>query len=589
MAWGACGVSLCTATGSQGSAAIVSDGAGGAIVAWADSRSGIDDIYARRITAAGAPQWTANGVALCTAPSGEDSPAIVSDGAGGAIVTWADPRTFLHDDIYARRVNASGTPQWTVDGVALCTAMDDQLVPRIVSDGTGSAIVVWTDIRAGNADIYAQRVDASGTWGNPAPTLTSVADVPHDQGGFVTVQWTPGNALPPNFYQVYRNDSGTWTWIAAASHDGSAQYSLVVPSYQLGCTPTPLEFQIVAYSFFNPTYESNIMAGASVDNMVPPAPVLVGERVMTPTQVDITLRWNRTAPDHYWWTVYMEDFWFADVYDTTLTTAFSYPIGDVHWKVWAYDIHCNQSPVSNEVLMPAVNTFPGSNVTVTPHDLTTGQAPVKVTFTNVTGTGATWLETTETGPSVPEGFTIGDSRYYNLLTNATVSGEITVCITYDEGALTVPETELLLLHWDTMANPPGWQNITSTLDTRDNVICGVTKSLSPFVIGTVVATAVGNPSTPNAFALHSNVPNPFNPQTTISYDIPASGGNVSISIYDVAGRLVRELVSEHRGAGTWSVQWNGDDAHGGRVASGVYFYRMRAGSFVDTRKMVLLK
>jgi flagellar hook assembly protein FlgD len=64
---------------------------------------------------------------------------------------------------------------------------------------------------------------------------------------------------------------------------------------------------------------------------------------------------------------------------------------------------------------------------------------------------------------------------------------------------------------------------------------------------------------------------------------------VNISVYDVAGRRVRELVNEHRAAGVWSVQWNGDDDRGQRVASGVYFYRMRAGEFLDTKKMVLLK
>jgi flagellar hook assembly protein FlgD len=75
----------------------------------------------------------------------------------------------------------------------------------------------------------------------------------------------------------------------------------------------------------------------------------------------------------------------------------------------------------------------------------------------------------------------------------------------------------------------------------------------------------------------------------ISYDIPAGGADVNISVYDVAGRRVRELVHEHRPAGVFSVQWNGDDDRGQHVASGVYFYRMRAGEFVDTKKMVLLK
>ena len=61
-------------------------------------------------------------------------------------------------DIYAQRVNAAGSPQWTADGVALCTAANDQRDPTIVSDGAGGAIVTWDDRRNGGYDIYAQHV-----------------------------------------------------------------------------------------------------------------------------------------------------------------------------------------------------------------------------------------------------------------------------------------------------------------------------------------------------------------------------------------------------------------------------------------------
>jgi flagellar hook assembly protein FlgD len=63
---------------------------------------------------------------------------------------------------------------------------------------------------------------------------------------------------------------------------------------------------------------------------------------------------------------------------------------------------------------------------------------------------------------------------------------------------------------------------------------------------------------------------------------------VSISIYDVTGRLIRSLVKEHRAAGEWSVQWHGENDRGQGVASGVYFYRS-GGEFVETKKMMLLK
>jgi len=101
----------------------------------------------------------------------------------------------------------------------------------------------------------------------------------------------------------------------------------------------------------------------------------------------------------------------------------------------------------------------------------------------------------------------------------------------------------------------------------------------------------GKASLPKAFALAQNSPNPFNPSTTISYSVPEgrSQVRVSLEIYDLRGRRVRSLVDEARDAGVYTVFWDGLDEQGGRVSSGVYFYRMRAGDFVQTRKMVLLK
>jgi hypothetical protein len=197
--WTADGVALCTAAVGQDLPTIVSDGAGGAIVTWFDGRhgSGTADIYAQQVNAAGVPQWTADGVALCTAAGNQILPTIVSDGAGGAIVTWQDARSGTNNDIYAQRV-AFGVPQWTADGVALCTAANDQLNPTIVSDGAGGAIVTWQDYRSGtNYDIYAQRVNKAGVvqWPADGVALCAAAntqDLPaivSDGAGGAIVTW----------------------------------------------------------------------------------------------------------------------------------------------------------------------------------------------------------------------------------------------------------------------------------------------------------------------------------------------------------------------------------------------------------------
>jgi hypothetical protein len=179
--WAADGVALCTASGAQVSPTIVSDGAGGALIAWVDSRSGNSDIYAQRITAAGAIQWTADGAALCTAVGTQNITAIDSDGAGGAIVTWQDSRGgVLTADIYAQRISAAGAVQWTADGVAICATTQGQYTPAIVSDGSGWAIVAWVDDRSGNLDIYAQRISAAGViqW---AANGVALCVAPYDQ------------------------------------------------------------------------------------------------------------------------------------------------------------------------------------------------------------------------------------------------------------------------------------------------------------------------------------------------------------------------------------------------------------------------
>ena len=91
-----------------------------------------------------------------------------------------------------------------------------------------------------------------------------------------------------------------------------------------------------------------------------------------------------------------------------------------------------------------------------------------------------------------------------------------------------------------------------------------------------------------AFALLPNYPNPFNPITTIRYEI-ASREHVELRVFDVSGALVRTLVDEAKAAGAYSLEWNGRDDRGTPVSSGVYFYRLTAGAFSDVRKMTLVK
>jgi len=104
----------------------------------------------------------------------------------------------------------------------------------------------------------------------------------------------------------------------------------------------------------------------------------------------------------------------------------------------------------------------------------------------------------------------------------------------------------------------------------------------------VHAVAAALPGTPSGFALLANYPNPFNPATTISYQLPTTA-QVSLSIYNTTGQRVRDLVRQVQAAGSYSVPWDGRDDAGSTVSAGAYFYRLEAGGFRQTRRMVLLK
>jgi hypothetical protein len=95
-------------------------------------------------------------------------------------------------------------------------------------------------------------------------------------------------------------------------------------------------------------------------------------------------------------------------------------------------------------------------------------------------------------------------------------------------------------------------------------------------------------SVPDVYALHQNYPNPFNPVTTLQYDLPEDA-LVNITIYDMMGRIVKNLLTSQQNVGYKSIQWNATNNAGQPVSAGLYLYTIKAGEFRQTKKMVLLK
>jgi len=217
-------VPVAVAALSQSSPVGVSDGAGGMIVAWADTRSGTADIYAQRISATGGMLWTASGVLACGATGDQTLPVIAADGAGGAVLAWVDARAGAGtNDVYAQKINASGTVLWGASGVAVCTATGAAIEPQVISDGGGGAIVGWEDQRGGvNSDIYARRVLVAGTaiWtanGNLVCGATgrqTAMRMTTDNANGVILVWADGRVTGTDIYVQRTNSAGSNLWTA---------------------------------------------------------------------------------------------------------------------------------------------------------------------------------------------------------------------------------------------------------------------------------------------------------------------------------------------------------------------------------------
>jgi hypothetical protein len=145
----------------------------------------------------------------------------------------------------------------------------------------------------------------------------------------------------------------------------------------------------------------------------------------------------------------------------------------------------------------------------------------------------------------------------------------------------------MLLDWHA-ADPVSRKEIE-----RNGTIYALQHNRNPFIdrpefaAAMYVTTGVDDEAV-RAFHLSSNIPNPFNPSTTIRFELPRPS-DVRLSVYDVSGRLVAVLVDGKLDPGGHEVAWRGRDSTGAPVASGVYFCRMEAGDFRGTIKMVSLK
>jgi hypothetical protein len=538
--WSDNGIAVASATNQQIHPVVVSDGAGGAVIAWQDFRDGNYDIYVQRLNDSGIQQWMPGGLPLCVAPGNQAYPQIVSDGAGGAIVVWFDDRSGLDNDIYARRVNASGAAQWTANGVPICTAVDDQSNPVIASDGLGGAIMAWDDNRNGlDYNTCVQRITGTGAAQYAANGVVVCAAagnqyvttiISNNNGAGIVVWYDTRNGFDTDIYAQRINSIGGASWtpdgVALCISTGDQEAAAAVADGSDGAIVTWMDLR---GGSTHDVYAQHLISNGSVTWTVDGAPVCEapGEQMFPAITSDgssgAIVSWNDTRSG------------VSDVYAQRLNAS-----GAMQWTATGVQV-CTATGAQDH---PALVPDGAGGAVVAWNDGRNANPDIYAQRMNGSGV-AQWASNGIVIVNAPA------QQAFPALTPVAGGGAIFA-----------------------------WQDFRN--DIKGDIYASRLQGSGS------VPSAVGGLTPPISITLGDNRPNPFSTETTFDLTLEHES-SVSVDVFDVAGRRVRSMDLGQMGAGASRLQFDGRDDGSRALPSGVYFLRLRADGETVTRKMVLAR
>jgi hypothetical protein len=519
----------------------ISDGAGGVFIAWEDYRNGFGDadVYAQHLDASGNPLWGANGTPVAVlAGSNQESPVLSLDGSGGIIVAWQDTRNGFYD-IYSQALDATGAPRWTAGGVPICTASGNQVLQVSTEDAAGGAIIGWRDLRGLDSDIYAQRVNHAGAalWTANGvavcDTIGTQTDVRilSDQVGGAFLLWRDRRAggVADDLYAQRLDANGVPQWpkngVAVVTADGAQTFPAVIGDGRYGLVATWIDHRSVNPGIYAQRVLPNGAPKWTANGVLVSAPDLTKD---TPI-----LASDGQAGAIIAWT---------DTRNGIRSDVYAQSLDSLGVRRWA----------------------PADGIAVCATDST--QAAVTIVSDKLGGAIVGWMDDRAGFREIygqhvgaagtllwaPLGVKIGTGAGQRNLRSASPDGY--------GGCIFV---------WEDFRNGP-------------------TSDIYAYRI-TSLGTGVEASASPAAgVRLDPARPNPFNPHTTLSFQIDHPG-RATLTLFDVRGRFVRRLADANMTAGRHEFAWDGIDGAGRACASGVYFALLRTAGAERRTTLTLLR
>lgn len=542
-------LTVCDTSGRQELPKITATADGGCYISWFDTRAGAYRVYMQRLDASGVKQWESNGLLVSANPQ---STSLVDwdltvDDSSNAIVVFTDTRAGTSINPYAYKITPQGEFRWGANGVALSTATTVfQPDPRVVKTSDGNFVFVWQYGTSPN-QVAMQKLNAAGQkqWGND-PILISGPTGEHrwrpsvvasDVGSVILLYagFTGTTVNPQNYKLLTRkvSASGSTVWEDTVYALGRVNGFFVPKIFPDGNNGAIYVWHDERGGANSTSYVQRFTAsGTRLFPINGSASSTLAGRLHNDAWAAITPATDETYV-----------FW----YETNSSTQSLYGL---YGQKFSSD---------------GTRQWPDSGIAFRPFG--GGQPSFIRAFGRDSSAVVYFLDAVTVTTHRVKGFRT--DRNGNLLWGGMIKDVSSVASGKGRLAGVMTANGNSILVWaDSRLDGNGVYAQELNLDGELGVVTGV---------------AAEQMNAPMEFALYQNYPNPFNPATNLKFDI-AHGNSVTLKVFDLLGREVLMPVNQYLDPGSYRVTVNL-----GGMASGTYFYRLTAGDFVSTKKMILIR
>ncbi|MEZ4387818.1 MAG: FlgD immunoglobulin-like domain containing protein [Candidatus Krumholzibacteriia bacterium] len=609
------GIPVCQATGSQTEMVLTDLGSGDVLVHWNDTRDFASrrfDIYAQRFDPSGSPRWTSDGVPVATTPL-DDVLALAVAGPGDTVLlAFQSEVASGNRDVVVQCLANDGSRLWTTTGISVCNAVDNQRVSSLVADGFGGMIIAWQDNRpdaTSGGDIYLQRVDSGGgsLWG-----ANGIPAAPRDghQGGRVVQLAADGTGGAWVLTDILTSPITAELLVAAVDASGTRRWNAPCRAtlgagdiVEAGLALAPDGGAVLGLGLHQGTQLSAAAARVDASGYVgEPEPAIFGVRDFPQDQGGVVL----------------VD-WLASHLDTPIH---GHQVDQ--YSLWRRLPGEGARADSRQDLDAAV--VAGVSRRVIETQRSSGWEFVGVTPARAliaySEPAPTFADSTEQGVVLTEFMVLAEAVNGSVIPSPVAAGYSVDNLPpgVPLNLVGVPVDAAASLQWSPAAEPapdlagyrvyrgeqpgfpldpsavvgtavdtlftdpaPGsgtWYYRVAAVDHHGNQ--------GPASNEAAVAFVSADAPLPGAVVWRGAAPNPFNPRTTLSFDLPHAMA-VSLVLHDQRGRRVRTLADGTLSAGRHQLAWDGRDDTGRSLAAGVYLAVLRTERGEQRGKLTLVR